>query len=166
MAKWLEHHAPGAVRWEVCGTGPDLATLRADIEAASLRDVIAVRGWTTLDELRDVYTRSHAAIVPTRSDFAEGLAMTAAEAVLAGRPLITNPVVPALELLRPAAMCAITNDAISHARAVLELVQSPALYVAKQRACATVGAEFYDRSWGLRATLHRAVAGDGARSDL
>ena len=48
-----------------------------------LDQVVNIRGWTAPADLLQVLTQSHAAIVPTRSDFSEGLAMTAAEAVWA-----------------------------------------------------------------------------------
>ena len=48
--------------------------------------------------------------------------MTAAEAILAGRPLITSPVVPALEVLRPACVAARTDDVDSYVEGVLKLI--------------------------------------------
>ena len=93
-----------------------------------MEQTFQLRGWTSLEDLVGVYARCHASIVPTRSDFAEGLAMTAAEAILAGRPLITNPVVPALEVLRPACVAAKTNDVDSHHQAVLKLATDAELY--------------------------------------
>ena len=55
--------------------------------------------------------------------------MTAAEAILVGRPVITNSVVPALEVLRPACVEARTNDVDSYVAAILKLSrQSVALW--------------------------------------
>jgi hypothetical protein len=87
--------------------------------------------------------------------------MTAAEAILAERPLITNSVVPAVELLRPAAMAARPNDPDSHADAVMELATDPALYERLRSRCRDLQSPFYDRSLGLRAVLHRALAASG-----
>ena len=157
MARRIEDKQPGLVHWVVCGRGRNQDDLDGAIERLGLRDVVQALGWTSLDELRGVYSRSHAAIVPTRSAFAEGLAMTAAEAILAGRPLITNPVVPALELLAPAALSAITNDVVSHADAVLKLATDEELYQRLCAACENLQTPFYDRTQGLRQALHNAL---------
>ena len=60
-------------------------------------------------------------IVPTRSDFVEGIAKTAVEAILAGRPVITNAGVGALEILRPACIEAQADNPESYAAAVIAL---------------------------------------------
>src|SRR5262249_32606 len=103
MAERLEDKYPSRVQWDICGTGPDFEELKLRRDRLKLSNV-KLLGWVSLETLQHVYSRSHVSIVPTRSDFAEGLAMTAAEAILAGRPLITNPTVPAYELLAPAAL--------------------------------------------------------------
>ena len=157
MAKRIEAALPGRVKWTVCGRGLDLDELKRMTAAEGLEDVIDVRGWTSLEDLADVYARTHASIVPTRSLFAEGLAMTAVEAILAGRPVVTNPVVPAHEVLAPAVILGRTNDPDSHADAIVKLASDRALY--EQLRDATVGlrAPFYDRSQGLTAVLHKVV---------
>jgi glycosyltransferase involved in cell wall biosynthesis len=158
MARRVEDKQAGLVRWVICGRGPDLEEVQRIVAEQRVGHVVELRGWTSLEELREVYAASHASIVPTRSLFAEGLAMSAAEAILAGRPLISNPIVPALELLRPASMAARSNDPDSHADAVLELATNPELYEQLCSQCAALQAPFYDRSQGLRAVLHRALA--------
>ncbi len=156
MAAEAERLLPGRVRWTICGRGPDLAALRS--EAAALGGIVDVRGWTSLPDLQRVYAETHAAIVPTTSGFAEGLAMTAVEAVLAGRPVVTNPVVPAHEVLAPAVLLGRTNDPASHAAQVIALAGDRALYERLRDACPPLRAPFYDRSQGLAAVLARAVA--------
>jgi glycosyltransferase involved in cell wall biosynthesis len=118
-----------------------------------LENIVHIRGWTSLGDLRDVYSRSHVSIVPTRSDFIEGLAMTAAEAILAGRPAITNSVVPALEVLRPACVEAKTNDVDSYVNAILKLIVDPDRYRSLCNACPDLQTQFYDRRQGLAAKL-------------
>jgi glycosyltransferase involved in cell wall biosynthesis len=165
MAKQLEADIPGRVQWEICGKGPDLEGLRLACRAMDLEEVVTIRGWTSLSDLRDVYARSHAAIVPTRSGFAEGLAMTAVEAVLAGRPFVSNPVVPATELLSAACLIAETNDAASHAKAVRALATDRELYDRLRASCGALAVEFYDRSRGLAQALAIAIEqSPGARS--
>lgn len=161
MARLVEARLPGRVRWTICGRGPDLAEL--EHQAAALGGVVEIKGWTSLDELQRVYARTHAAIVPTTSGFAEGLAMTAVEAILAGRPIVTNPVVPAHEVLAPAALLGRTNDPASHAEAVIAMASDRALYERLRDACPPLRAPFYDREQGLAAVLGRVTRGLAAR---
>ena len=158
IARRIEESHPGLIRWEICGRGPHFDELKSRCQELGLERTFQLRGWTSLEDLVGVYARCHAAIVPTRSDFIEGLAMTAVEAILAGRPLITNPVVPALELLRPACVAARTDDVDSHHEAVLKLATDAELYARLCRACPDLRAPFYDRHYGLTAVLKRALA--------
>jgi glycogen synthase len=159
MAQKIESQLPGRVRWEVCGRGPDLDELRRRQAQMNLAEVVTLRGWTPLSDLQDVYARSHVSIVPTRSNYSEGLAMTAAEAILAGRPVITNPVVPALEVLRPACIEARTNNVDSYVAAILELIDNPSRYGTLCDACPALRTQFYDQQQGLTAILKKAVKG-------
>jgi glycogen synthase len=157
MARKIEDLAPGRVRWELCGSGQDLEELKRRQQKMGLAKVVNIHGWTPRKEQPDIYARCHLSIVPTRSSFSEGFAMTAAEAVLAGRPVITNPVVPALEVLRPACIEARTNDVDSYIEAILKLVDDPNLYRTLCEACPELQGQFYDREWGLSAVLKRVI---------
>ena len=158
IAKRIEDQAPGQVQWEICGSGQDLKELTQLQEKMGLKETVCIRGWTSLRDLQNVYARSHVSIVPTRNDYSEGLAMTAAEAVLAGRPVITNPVVPALEVLRPACIEAKTNDVESYVEAILKLIYDPNQYRMLCKACPDLQEQFYDREQGLTATLKRILS--------
>jgi len=158
IARRIENSHPGLVRWEICGRGGDFDEFSRRHQELGLGDLVKVRCWTSLDDLLCVYGRSHACIVPTRSTFTEGLAMTCAEAILAGRPVVTNPVVPALEVLRPACVAAKTNDLESHLECVLELAMDAETYRRLCSACPDLRAQFYDRNFGLAAVLKRALA--------
>jgi len=160
IARRIEESHPGLIRWEICGQGPDFDELNSRCQELGLEKTFHLRGWTAPADLIEVHARSHASIVPTRSDFAEGLAMAAAEAILSGRPLITNPVVPALELFRPACVEAKTNNVDSYHQAVLKLATDAELYNRLCRACPDLCAPFYDRRYGLAAVLKRALAAD------
>ncbi len=153
MARFVEDKAPGLVRWTVCGRGDALEGVRAKIADLKLEGVVDAIGWVSLDDLKGLYARSHAWIIPTRSGFAEGLAMTAAESIMAGRPIVSNPIVPALEILADAGVAARSNDWQSHAEAVLKLASDPALYRTLQARCAPLTEQFFDRSRGLTAVL-------------
>jgi glycogen synthase len=158
MARQVESRAPGRVRWIICGTGADLNEVHSRIQDHDLQSVIKANGWTSLEDLTAIYAQSHCSIVPTRSTFVEGLAMTAAEATLAGRPLISNPVVPALELLRSAAVAGRTNDTESYVEEILKLVDDPDWYQSMVAACPTVSAPFLDRHFGLTHVLKTLFA--------
>lgn len=162
MARQIEAKVPGRVRWTVCGTGAELEEMKEQITANGLEGVVLANGWTSLEDLVGIYTRSHCSIVPTRSTFVEGLAMTAAEAALAGRPLISNPVVPALELLRPATVAGETNDPSSYVEQILKLIDDPAWYESMVKACPEVSAPFIDRRYGLTHVLKAVLHGEGA----
>ncbi len=84
--------------------------------------------------------------------------MTAAESILAGRPLISNPVVPALELLSAASVAARTDDIASHADAVVKLASDPVLYRQLCGACPSLAEQFYDSDMGLAAVLRKALS--------
>jgi glycosyltransferase involved in cell wall biosynthesis len=157
IARKVEVKAPGQVRWCICGSGPDLEELRQSQHELGLESIVHLRGWTSPSDQVEVYARSHVSIVPTRSSFNEGLAMTAAEAVLAGRPVITNPVVPALELLRPACLEARTNGIDSYVELILDLINDPVRYQELCQACPVLQEPFYDRDQGLTAVLRRVI---------
>jgi hypothetical protein len=71
--------------------------------------------------------------------------------------LITNPVVPALEVLRPACVAARTNDVESHVEGVLKLISDRDYYESLRRSCPEAGEPFYDREQGLAAVLKRII---------
>ena len=97
-------------------------------------------------------------IVPTRGDFAEGMAKTAVEAILSGRPVITNPVVPALEMLEPACIAARTDDVESYVQGVARIINNPEAYRALCGACPHLQRQFFDSEFGLKAVLKRAIS--------
>lgn len=149
MARWVEERAPGRVRWRLCGRGPDLEELDRQRRDMGLEGIVELLGWVSLEQIKSVYAQSHACIVPTRSSFTEALAMTAVEGVLAGRPLVSNPVVPATELLAPACLLGKTDDVESHAQAVLELATKETTYNRLRDACRGLAEEFLDPAHGL-----------------
>ena len=107
--------------------------------------------------LRELMVRSHATIVPTRSEFPEGLAKTAVEGVLSGRPVITSAVVPAMEILRAACVEAKPDDADSYAEQILNLIDEPERYLSLCQACKEFEMQFYDGRLGMRNILQRII---------
>ena len=83
-----------------------------DVEQAGIADRFRMHGhcdWTTM---RRMFASAHVVIVPTRTEFVEGFNSVVAEAVIAGKPVITSSVCPALEMVPrrcrggPAGRCA------------------------------------------------------------
>jgi glycogen synthase len=161
MARKVEDAAPQQVQWDICGSGIDLVELRRRHAALGLERIVNIRGWTSPRDMRDVFLESHICIVPTKSDFTEGMAKTVVEAILAGRPVITNPVVPALEIVRAACIEARTNDIDSYVGAILKLITDPGRYYFLCSACRSLQYPFYDEGQGLRTVLRQAFNGMG-----
>jgi glycogen synthase len=157
IMRQVDEAIPGGATLQICGDGPDLDALRSKCKQMSLDGIIDIKGRVEPDQLRQMLLSSHAAIVPTRSEFAEGMAMTAIEPILVGRPVITSPVVPALELLRDACLAAKTNDTSSYAAAIIDLVRSPDLYATLVSHCADLREQLFDRNRSFRAALMKAV---------
>jgi glycogen synthase len=157
MAERIEAQRRGRVRWEIHGVGPDLEELRRLHGLLNLKETVLIYGWTSPQEAQEVYARSHVSIVPTRSNFSEGLSMAVAESVLAGRPVITSSVVPALEILRPGCIEAQTDDVDSYVQAILRLIDDPLKYAALCKACPQLQEQFYDSEQGLRAALKKIL---------
>jgi glycosyltransferase involved in cell wall biosynthesis len=157
IARAVAERAPGCVAWEICGGGPDLDELRKRHHEMNLGSIVTIHGWTPPAKLREVMGKSHLSVVPTRSDFAEGMAMTVIEAILAGRPVVTSPVVPALEVVRSACVEAKTNCVESYVEAILRVLRDGAYYRELCNACPSLAEQFYDRRLGFRAALHKAM---------
>jgi glycogen(starch) synthase len=157
IMRQVEQEIPGAVTLRICGDGHELGPLQSECEQMRLGNLVEIKGRVEPDILRQILSESHAAIVPTRSEFAEGMAMTAIEPVLLGRPVITSPVVPALEILRDACLSAVTDDTSSYAAAIIALAQSRDLYERLVASCSTLREIFFDRGQSFQAALMKAI---------
>jgi glycogen synthase len=158
MAERLEAEMPGRFEWRIVGSGGASEELKRAIEERKLGKFVEAPGMLP-DERNalETFAWCHAMVVPTTSGFFEGLAMSAAESVLSGRPVVVTSVVPAWEVLGDAAIKVETDNLESLIDAFCKLAQNPELYDKCQRATAGVQAQFYDRSNGLGNTLGRAI---------
>src|SRR4029077_3243688 len=81
--------------------------------------------------------------------------------ILAGRPVITSPVCPALEYIRGAAVEVPPDNIEQYCKAILKLYDNDEFYKQKQEACATLQGQFYDskNSWAekLKMLLKRHI---------
>ena len=158
MARKIEDCAPKRVHWDLCGGGKDFEKLRKRTREMRLESIISLHGWTAPKAQVDLRARSHAVIVPTRSSFPEGMAMTAIEGILSGRPVITSRVTPALEVLRPACVEARPDAVDSYVESILRLIDNPNWYIILCRACTHLQGPFYDREQGQTAVLKRVFS--------
>lgn len=157
MAEKLDDKYRGNFHWIICGTGPAIGDLKDLRQEKNMNNCISVKGWVSRAELVNVYAQSHLAIVPTTSGFREGLAMTAAEAALAGRPVITSAVVPALNEMKNACYEAITNNIDSYVEGIEKIASDHELYESMRVSCAVESEQFIDRKKGLTEILGKTI---------
>ena len=145
------------IEFDLCGNGSSLEALRSQVNAAGLADRFRLHGHCDRPTMKQMFQQSHALIVPTTTDFAEGFNQVVVEGVLAGRPVITSSVCPALNYVRDAVLEVPPNDVTAYQDAILKLKDDPALYEQKRTASLSLREQFYDVSKGWSATLTRAL---------
>jgi glycosyltransferase involved in cell wall biosynthesis len=163
MAKILETQGDLDFRFDICGTGSALNELLRLVSEAGLSHRITIHGFCGRTKLLDLFSRAHAVIVPTRSTFEEGFAMICAEGVLAGRPVITSKVCPALEVIVNAACEARIDDPSSYAWTIRTLAKDPVMLAAKRRAALALREQFFDvaNSYGVKLDSALAAVSEG-----
>ncbi len=144
--------------FDICGAGSALDELRAATEAAGLAARFQLHGYCQRTQMQQMLNAAHALIVPTTADFIEGFNQVVVEGVLAGRPVITSTVCPALEYVRDAVLAVEPGDVAGYAAALTRLHTDETLYAQMRAADVQYQAQFYDvkRSWA--AALKRALS--------
>lgn len=165
IARLLEQERPGQYRFDLCGSGGELSALRSRIDELGLTDVVTAHGYSSSEKVQELLSASHACIVPTRTDYEAGFEMTCSESILAGRPLITSVVCPAIEYLREASIEVEPDDVEGYRDAIVRLSDDPALYDRLQRACAPLQEQFYDRENSWYTAMRRAIERHVPRRD-
>jgi glycogen(starch) synthase len=112
-----------------------------------------------MDGMALAYGRSHAIIVPTTANFAEGLNRVCIEAILAHRPVITSAACPAVDVLTDAVIEVPVGDIDAYDKALQSLKDDSALYLRLSNATEKYVGPFYDRAQGYRSSLRRAFEG-------
>jgi glycosyltransferase involved in cell wall biosynthesis len=158
VAKRFAAEGRSDIEFDLCGSGSALDELRAQADRAGVTARFRCHGHMNKQGMRDMYVRAHTVVVPTTTDSVEGLNKVVIESVLAGRPVITSTVCPAIEYVRDAVVEVPPDDVRAYGDAILRLVDDRRLYEEKRRNCAAAGGQFYDpaRGWGttLRRVLH------------
>jgi glycosyltransferase involved in cell wall biosynthesis len=158
MAERLEQEMPGQFAWKIIGSGSAEEELRRQAAARKLGSIVDIPG-RFQDEATALATFgwAHAMIAPTTSQFFEGLAMVAAESILAGRPVIVSDVVPAWEVLGGAVIKCKTDSVSSFVEKIRRLATDAEYYAQHQRATADFQGQYYDAYGGLGNVLGRAI---------
>jgi glycogen synthase len=146
------------IEFDLCGAGKALDELRRAVDSAGLAARFRCHGHVQKPQMREMYGQSHLVIVPTTTDFVEGFNKVVAEAVLAGRPVITSSVCPALSYVHDAVLEVPPDDVKAYGDAILSLCDDELLYEAKRHGCASAGERFYDASRNWAETLKRVLA--------
>jgi glycosyltransferase involved in cell wall biosynthesis len=157
IAKRFAREGHTEIEFDLCGDGSQLATLKEQAIAAGIEGRFRLPGHSTQALMREMYARCHVVIVPTTSSFNEGFNKVVAEGVLAGRPVITSSVCPALEYVRDAVMEVPPDNTVAYGDAILKLSLDPTLYEAKRMASAQVRKQFYDPTRGWAASVESVI---------
>jgi glycogen synthase len=157
IAKRFKAAGVDDVAFDVCGTGGAFEELKREVEAAGVADRFLMHGYCNRPVMREKYCESHVVIVPTTTDFIEGFNQVVSEAVLAGRPVITSAVCPAIYYVRDAVVEVPVDDVQAYGDAILSLRNDRELYRRKVEACEPLKAQFYDEALGWGAALHKAL---------
>jgi glycogen synthase len=136
--------------FDICGDGSALEEAKLQAEQDGVSEVVNFYGYCKKEQMRERFNAAHVVIVPTTIDFVEGLNKVVVEAILAGRPVITSSVCPALSYVRTAAVEVAPNDTQSYGDAILQLYSDRQMYEEKRANCLKVQEQFYDasHSWG------------------
>jgi glycogen synthase len=159
---------PQEFHFDICGVGSESASLKSAIDRRGLAGSVFFHGFLGRRDLYQLLSAAHVVIVPTTTDFEEGFNMVCAEAILAGRPVVTSAVCPALIYIKDAAIEVRPNDVEGYRKAVLSLANNRTLYLEKQAACEPLQAQFYDEknSYGakLKIVLERPAVQGSAQA--
>jgi glycosyltransferase involved in cell wall biosynthesis len=151
------HGTGRSVEFDVCGDGSALAELDAAVREAGVASAFRLHGWCNQAQLREVLGGSHAVIVPTTSDCVEGFNMVVVEALLAGRPVVTSEVCPALAYVRSAVREVPRDDPDGYRRAIEDLACDRDAYRELQARCAGAASRFLDENVSFGAALRHAL---------
>ena len=153
IAKHLLVEGRQDIKFDLCGEGTALDPLRLAAKQALVDASFICHGHCNKLQMREMFSRAHAVIVPTRTDFVEGFNQVVVEAVLSNRPVVTSAVCPALSYVRDAVVEVSPNDITGYTDALLRLCNEREFYEEKRRGCLGVQEQFYDVSKGWAAAL-------------
>jgi glycogen(starch) synthase len=141
------------VHLDVCGDGGAMQQLRAAIVEFGLRDSVAIHGHINRPNMLELLQAAQIVVIPTRSDFPEGLNQVVIEAVLAHRPVVTSAICPALSLVAPAAVEATADSYESYRTSIERLMDDPKLFSDCVKSTGSLRDRFFDpnQAWVAKA---------------
>jgi glycosyltransferase involved in cell wall biosynthesis len=157
IAKRFTASGKTGIEFDLCGTGSAIEPLRRQVVAAGIANRFRVHGHCDRTKMRQMFRDCHVLIVPTTTDFPEGFNQVVVEGILAGRPVITSSVCPALDYVRDAVVEVPPDDVNAYHDAVLRLHDDVALYEQKRAASISLQGQFYDPTRGWAAALLTAL---------
>lgn len=144
--------------FDLCGNGAALASLQEAVKDIGLEQTFRCHGHCRHPEMIRLIGESHVGIVPTRTDFVEGFNQVVVECLLAGRPVVTSSVCPAIHYVDHAVVEVKANDVQAYGDALLRLCDDPQFYEKKHRACAEAQEQFYAEPNSFAAALREVVS--------
>ena len=157
IAKSLKQAGRHDITFDLCGRGSELEALQQAAQVAQVEDILVCHGHCNKGQMREMFSQSHVVIVPTTKSFLEGFNKVVAEGVLAGRPVVTSDVCPALSSLRDAVVEVPPDAMEGYQQALLRLCDDREFYEAQRQRCLTLQEQFYDSSQGWNAKLKAAL---------
>jgi len=155
MAKILKDYD---IEFNICGDGTDYESLQdRTLSNPITQKSVKLHGKLKRPELLKIYNNSHVVIVPTRSNFSEGLPKAVIEAVLLEKPVVTSKLSNALDVLGDAIVKAEPENINSYVKAIQSLVDNKQLYLKKQKACIPLKTQFFDETEGLTAVMQKTI---------
>lgn len=88
------------------------------------------------------------------------------EALLAGRPVITSNVCPAVDYVAPAILQVPPDDVDAYERAIVQLADDVEMHRRLRQACEPVCRKFLDESTSFRTALRHALTAVGGRTPM
>jgi glycogen synthase len=168
IAKRFKAEGRDNIVFHICGTGSAFQLLHQQVEQLELHSTFKLHGYCNKDKMQQMFSLSHAVIVPTKSDFVEGLNQVVIEGVLANRPIITSAVCPVLSYVQAAVVEVPVDDSRAYGDAILKLQNDYDFYQEKQQSCKALQEQFYcvSRSWGaiLKVILEKLLVDPQYRS--
>lgn len=155
IARRFAEESRTEIEFDLCGSGSALEELR--VAARGVEHLFHIHGYCQKPEMQSMLHRSSALIVPTTIDFVEGFNQVVVEGVLAGRPVITSSVCPALEYVHDAVVEVAPGDVAGYGNVILKLQADSQFYEQKRLACSKYQEQFYMLANSWAAALTKAV---------
>jgi len=149
------------IEFDICGDGSALTELKRQAADAGLADRFRCHGHCDRPTMVRMFRQCHTVVVPTRTEFVEGFNQVVAEGILAGRPVVSSSVCPAVQYLGDAVIRVPPDDAAGYAGAIRRLAEDHGHYERCRERSSQAQAPFFDadRGWGaaLEAALKQTI---------